>query len=148
MTGSGGTRTLGAVAGYSGTPLPKKLGIREASRVALLRAPGGFDATLGALPAGARLQRDLRGTAPVDVALLFTTSRADLEARFAKARDRIAKDGGLWVCWPKKSSGVATDLTEDVARVVGLAHGLVDNKVCAVDETWSGLRFVWRTKDR
>ncbi|HEY8431607.1 MAG TPA: hypothetical protein VIL20_24675 [Sandaracinaceae bacterium] len=136
------------MAGYSGTPLPKKLGIREGARVALLRAPEGFDAVLGALPPGVRLQRDLRGSAPIDVALLFATARADLEARFAKARDRIAKNGGLWVCWPKKSAGVPSDLTEDVTRAVGLAAGLVDNKVCAVDETWSGLRFVWRTKDR
>lgn len=135
------------MAGYSGTPLPKKLGIREGAKLALLGAPDGFDATLGELP-DVMITRDLRGKAPIDVALVFTTSRADLERRFAKARDRIAKNGALWVCWPKKSSGVATDLTEDVAREIGLAAGLVDNKVCAVDETWSGLRFVWRLADR
>lgn len=136
------------MAGYSGTPLVKKLGIREGAIVALLRAPEEADAILGPLPEGATVRRDLRGAKPIDVALLFTKARADLESRFANARDRIAKNGALWVCWPKKSSGVATDLTEDVARAIGLAAGLVDNKVCAIDETWSGLRFVWRTKDR
>jgi hypothetical protein len=136
------------MAGYSGTPLPKKLGIKEDSIVALLGAPAGFEKVLGALPAGASTKTDLRGKAPIDVVLLFTKSRADLAERFAKTRDRIAQNGGLWVCWPKKSSGVATDLTEDVAREIGLAEGLVDNKVCAIDEVWSGLRFVWRTTDR
>ncbi len=136
------------MAGYSGTPLPKKLGIRENAVVALLSAPDAFDNTLGALPIGATVRRDFRGKTPIDVALLFTSTRADLEKRFASGRDRIAKNGALWICWPKKSSGVATDLTENVAREIGLAAGLVDNKVCAVDETWSGLRFVWRIEDR
>lgn len=133
------------MAGYSGTPLPKKLGIKENARVALLEAPRGFALDL---PDGVSAKTELRGKDPIDVVLLFTTSRADLAKRFAKARDRIAKNGALWVCWPKKSSGVATDLSEGVARELGLAEGLVDNKVCAVDETWSGLRFVWRLSDR
>jgi hypothetical protein len=147
-TSTGERYARAMAAGYSGTPLVKKLGIREGASVALLRAPEGLDALLGPLPAGARVRRDLRGSAPIDVVLLFTRARDDLEERFGRARDRIAKNGALWVCWPKKSSGVTTDLTEDVARAIGLAAGLVDNKVCAVDETWSGLRFVWRKTDR
>ena len=130
------------MAGYSGTPLPKKLGIKEGSRVAMLGAPDGFSLDVP------NVKTDLRGKEPIDVVLLFTTSRADLEKRFGKAKDRIAKNGSLWICWPKKASGVATDLSENVAREIGLAEGLVDNKVCAVDDTWSGLRFVWRVKDR
>lgn len=136
------------MAGYSGTPLPKKLGIREESRVALLDAPDGFDATLGALQAGVTVQRDLRGDEPLDVVVLFARSRAELEGRLPAARDRIAKNGGLWIGWPKRASGVPTDLTEDVVRELGLAARLVDNKVCAIDETWSGLRLVWRKADR
>jgi hypothetical protein len=136
------------MAGYSGTPLAKKLGIKEGASVALLTAPEDFERTLGELPPGAGVRRDLRGRAPLDVVLLFTIARTDLEARFGKARDRIAKNGSLWVAWPKKSSRVSTDLTENVVRAIGLDAGLVDNKVCAIDETWSGLRFVWRTKDR
>jgi hypothetical protein len=134
------------MAGYSGTPLPKKLGIKEGARIALLSKPRAF--SLGALPPLVIEKSDLRGKDPLDVILLFVTSRADLEKRFAGARDRIAKNGGLWVCWPKKASRVETDMTEDVARKVGIAGGLVDNKVCAVDETWSGLRLVWRVADR
>ncbi len=134
------------MAGYSGTPLPKKLGIKAGHRVALLGAPSGF--ALGDLPEGVKLKRDLRGSAPVDVALLFVKSQKGLRARFGKAQERIAQDGGLWVCWPKKASGVATDLGDAFVRAHGLEAGLVDNKVCAVNETWSGLRFVWRVRDR
>lgn len=135
------------MAGYSGTPLAKKLGLKDGHRLALLGAPEGF---LDALdpPDLASIVASLRGEAPLDVVLLFTTSAKDLARRFAPARDRIAKDGGLWVCWPKRASGVATDLTETEVRAHGLRAGLVDNKVCAVDETWSGLRFVWRRADR
>jgi hypothetical protein len=136
------------MAGYSGTPLAKKLGIKEDVRVATIGAPKDFERTLGELPSGVSVRGDARGKAPIDVLLLFTQARADLEKRFAPARDRIAKNGALWVCWPKKSSGVVTDLTENIARDIGLAAGLVDNKVCAVDDTWSGLRFVWRLGDR
>lgn len=135
------------MAGYSGTPLSKKLGLKDGHRLGLLDAPDGFLDLLDP-PDLASITTSLRGTRPLDVVLLFTTSTRALERRFARARDRIAKDGGLWVCWPKRSSGVATDLTETSVRAHGLAMGLVDNKVCAVDETWSGLRFVWRLADR
>lgn len=134
------------MAGYSGTPLPKKLGVQEGHRVALWNAPDEF--TLEGLPDEVMIRRDLRGRAPIDVALLFVKSQKALRARFAKAQARIAQDGGLWVCWPKKASGVATDLGDAFVRAHGLEAGLVDNKVCAVDETWSGLRFVWRVRDR
>jgi hypothetical protein len=135
------------MAGYSGTPLPTKLGIKEGHRVALIGAPRGFERTLGALPAGAATRTDARG-AGLDVILLFTKRRSELERRFAALATKLAPAGGLWVAWPKQASGVATDLTEGVVRAIGLARGLVDNKVCAVDDVWSGLRFVIRLKDR
>ncbi|MCA9604525.1 MAG: DUF3052 family protein [Myxococcales bacterium] len=135
------------MAGYSGTPLAKKLGLKDGHRLALLGAPEGF---LGVLdpPELAGLTTTLRGRASIDVLLLFTTTARELARRFAPARDRMAKNGGLWVCWPKRASGVVTDLTETTIRAHGLAAGLVDNKVCDIDETWSGLRFVWRVADR
>ncbi|HET7737819.1 MAG TPA: hypothetical protein VFK32_04525, partial [Tepidiformaceae bacterium] len=102
--------------------------------------------TLGVLPDGVTTASG--ATDPVDVALFFTTERTDLEARFLELAHRIAPDGGLWIAWPKRASGVPTDLTEDVLREVCLPSGLVDNKVCAIDETWSGLRFVWRRELR
>lgn len=136
-----------AVAGYSGTPLATKLGLKDGHRLALLGAPDGF---LDALdpPDLAAITTSLRGGRPFDVAILFTTSAAALRRRFGATRRRLAKDGGLWVAWPKRASGLATDLTEGVVRAHGLADGLVDNKVCAIDETWSGLRFVYRLVDR
>jgi hypothetical protein len=133
------------MAGYSGTPLPKKLGIAEGNAVALLDRPR--DLSLGDLPAGVRLSASLRA-APYDVIVLFVRSRADLARGFMPAARALLPAGGLWVAWPKKSSGVVTDLTEDVAREIGLPTGLVDNKVCAIDETWSGLRFVLRRELR
>jgi hypothetical protein len=132
--------------GYSGTPLPKKLGIKDGHRVALVGAPPGFEETLGPVPAA--LQSGLAGKAPLDVILLFVQRRADLEKKLAPARARLAQNGGLWVAWPKKASKVATDMTEDVVREVALPTGLVDNKVCAIDATWSGLRLVIRLADR
>ena len=134
------------MAGYSGTPLPQKLGIKPGARLALLGAPDGFEVALAPLPEGVDTRTAARG--PLDVALLFTTRRADLERRFARVASVLQPAGGLWVVWPKKASGVPTDLTENVVREIGLAAGLVDNKVCAVDETWSGLRFVIRVQDR
>lgn len=134
------------MAGYSGTPLAKKLGILEASRVTLLAAPAGFARTLGPLPEGARVLRGARRR--VDVVLFFTRSRAELEAVFDSLKGRIEPNGGLWIAWPKKASGVATDLSFDVVQGIGLGAGLVDTKICAVDETWSGLRFVNRLADR
>jgi hypothetical protein len=134
------------VAGYSGTPLARKLGIGAGASVALLGAPAGLEAELDPLPEGVRITRRLGRDH--DVAVLFATARADLARRFPQVAARIRPAGGLWVAWPKRSSGVATDLTEDVLREVGLPHGLVDNKVCAVTEVWSGLRFVWRKEHR
>lgn len=133
-------------AGYSGTPLPRKLGIREGSTVALLGAPDGFLALLDPMPAAVDVVTSTGGTA--DVIVLFTTSRADLEERLPGARAAMEPNGGLWVAWPKRASGVPTDLTENVVREVGLAAALVDNKVCAIDDTWSGLRLVIRLADR
>lgn len=136
------------MAGYSGTPLAKKLGIKEGARVVLLGAPAGFEKTLEGLPDGVTFVTALRGKAGFDVGVVFVTSAAELGKKFGAAAERLADDGGLWVAWPKKASGVKTDVTETVVREVGLASGLVDNKVCAIDETWSGLRFVVRVKDR
>jgi hypothetical protein len=138
------------VAGYSGTPLRKKLGLRDDGEqlVAFLGAPASFGAALGPLPGGIRVQTSLTGKAPLDVVVLFATSRSALARAFPKAAARLEPAGGLWVAWPKRASGVPTDLTEDVAREIGLPAGLVDNKVCAIDETWSGLRFVIRRENR
>ena len=133
------------MAGYSGTPLAQKLGIKDGARVALVRAPDGFEKTL-ALPRGVQLREQARGSQ--DVVLFFATRRAELERRFDAFARSVSPAGGLWIAWPKKTACVATDLTENVVREVGLRHGLVDNKGCAVDETWSGLRFVYRLKDR
>jgi hypothetical protein len=134
------------VAGYSGTPLPQKLGIKPGSRLGLFDAPDGFGATLGALPE--RVTKTTRLGGSLDVALLFTTSRTALEKRFAAFARAIAPSGSLWIAWPKKTSGKTTDLDENVVRAVGLEKRLVDVKVCAIDETWSGLKFVVRVKDR
>ena len=131
-------------AGYSGTPLPRKLGIREGSRVLLVGAPAGFTDALGDLPGGV----ELAAAGELDVVVLFAPDAAALRAQFGGLVTGLASAGGLWVAWPKRSSGVATDLDENVVRAVGLASGLVDNKVCAIDATWSGLRFVRRLRDR
>ena len=132
--------------GYSGTPLHRKLGIKEEARVALLGAPEGFDDELGPLPPGVKV---LRRLAPeLDVVVLFVTERRELERRFPQVAAAIKPAGGFWVAWPKRASRVPTDLTEDGLREVGLPQGLVDNKVCAVTEVWSGLRFVWRKENR
>ena len=135
------------MAGYSGTPLPKKLGIKDDHRVALLNAPDDFDGTLGRLPPGVSIEKEAGG-GPFDVMVFFTSKRAELQRRFAGLARRLTPAGGLWIAWPKRASGVPTDLTEDAVRDVGLEVGLVDNKVCAVDDTWSGLRFVIRLQDR
>ena len=135
-----------AAAGYSGTPLPKKLGFKEGTRAALVDAPAGFRSTLGDLPAGARFPRG--GEDPLDLIVLFAPRSQPLAAAFRESASRLTPAGMLWVAWPKKASGVATDLTEDRVREIGLAAGLVDVKVCAIDETWSGLKFVRRLRDR
>jgi hypothetical protein len=134
------------VAGYSGTPLTNELGIKPGARVAFVRAPDGFGETLGDLPPGVKVKS--RATGPLNVIVLFVTRRAELERRFERLAVAMEPAAGLWVAWPKRASGVETNMTEDVAREVGLAHGLVDNKVCAIDDTWSGLRLVKRLEDR
>ena len=136
--------TAGGQAGYSGTPLPTKLGIKPGHRVLLAAAPAGFD--LGPLP-GVEVHRRV-GSAAYDVVLLFVTRRHDLLARLDGLRARLTPAGGLWVVWPKRASGVPSDLDENVLRDVFLPTGMVDNKVCAVDQTWSGLRFVVRLRHR
>jgi hypothetical protein len=133
-----------SVAGYSGTPLPRKLGIKPGHRVLLLGAPDGFD--LGELPDGVKLVRAARG--PADVILSFHVERADLERRMPVLRRAMVQNAGLWIAWPKKASKVPTDLTEDVVRELALANALVDNKVAAIDQVWSGLRLVIRVRDR
>jgi hypothetical protein len=133
--------------GYSGTPLVQKLGIKSEARVLLVGPPDSFLTTLGPLPADAEIV-SARSREKLDVILVFALSRKKLEQEFSRLAARLQPAGGLWVCWPKKASGVETDLTENIVRDVGLATGLVDNKVCAVDQTWSGLRFVIRLVDR
>jgi hypothetical protein len=134
------------VAGYSVTPLPQKLGIKPMARLGVFEAPPGFANTLGKLPPGVGKTSTLR--APLDVAMYFATQRAKLIGRFAALAKAVAPAGSLWICWPKKSSGKKSDLDENVVRSIGLDAGLVDVKVCAIDETWSGLKFVVRLKDR
>jgi hypothetical protein len=132
-------------AGYSGTPLPRKLGFKPGMTAAIVDAPEGLDGLLGDLD-GVTTRRSLRGRA--DLVLCFVTARRGLERRAARLRTAIAPDGMVWVCWPKRASGVATDMTEDVVRDVLLPTGLVDVKVAAVDETWSGLKLVVRRELR
>lgn len=134
------------MAGYSGTPLPQKLGIKPGSQLALIGAPAGFERVLGALPDGVRTTS--RAVAGLDVAVFFTKERATLKKKFAALAKAIAPAGALWIAWPKKASGVLSDLDDNVVRAIGLEGGLVDIKVCAIDETWSGLKFVVRLADR
>lgn len=134
------------MAGYSGTPLVKKLGIKPGQRIALLSGPPGYRKMLGALPENVECGEELG--AQLDFIQLFVTKRADLKHRFKDAKKCLAKNGALWISWPKKASGTPTDLNENSIREIGLGLGLVDVKVCAVDETWSGLKFVYRLRDR
>jgi hypothetical protein len=135
----------GIMAGYSGTPLPKKLGIKPGCDVALLGAPADFERTLGALPGGVSLRRD-RLRSGADLILLFAQSRAKLERHFDNAMRALAPRGRLWIAWPKQASGALTDLTQAAVRSHGLHAGLVDYKICSIDQTWSGLLFVRRAK--
>jgi hypothetical protein len=135
-----------SAAGYSGTPLVSKLGIKPGTTLALIGAPDGFDDTLGELPDGVTVRRRLQGR--LDVIVAFYVERSALERRLPALRDALQPAGGLWVAWPKRASGVATDVSETVVRELGLAAGLVDNKVCAIDAVWSGLRLVYRLRDR
>jgi hypothetical protein len=129
--------------GYSGTPLPKKLGIASGSTVALVGAPAGV---IDGLPNDVTVKRQARGKA--DVVVAFFTERRELERRIEALGRMIFPAGGLWVAWPKRTSGLATTMDENVVRAVALPLGLVDNKVCAIDETWTGLRVVWRRERR
>jgi hypothetical protein len=134
------------MAGYSGTPLPQKLGIKDGTRFAVAHAPDGFADTLGELPPTATWKRSLR--APLDVAIAFVTSRDHLVRAWPTLTAAVAPDGAVWVAWPKRSSGVATDITENTLRDELLPSGWVDTKVCAIDDTWSGLRFSLRKELR
>ncbi|HEV8221854.1 MAG TPA: hypothetical protein VGQ05_16400 [Streptosporangiaceae bacterium] len=160
-------------AGYSGTPLPKKLGIKPGARVGLAGAPDGFGALLEPLPDGARIEAGasitgastagtpvagaagavladavLPGTGPFDVIVFFAVEQAELAGRLSELRARMAPAAGLWIAWPKRASRVPTDMAEDVIREIALPTGLVDNKVCAIDAVWSGLRLVIRRELR
>jgi len=132
------------MAGYSGTPLPRKLGIKEHFRVALLDLPADVKAELKSALAGCHVAKD----GPVDFAMIFVNSASELKKQFPRFSELLAPSGMLWVSWPKKASGVASDLDENEVRRIVLAAGLVDVKVCAVNEIWSGLKFVIRVKDR
>jgi hypothetical protein len=136
------------MAGYSGTPLPKKLGIKEGHAVALINAPEGFAETLSELPIGVTVHPGLSPKRQLDVVIWFVKRRSELQRRLGMIRRRMAPAAGLWVTWPKKASGVPTDMNEDAIREVALPTGLVDNKVCAIDETWSALRLVIRLENR
>jgi hypothetical protein len=132
------------MAGYSGTPLPKKLGIKEQFRVALLDLPPDVKTDLKTALAGCQIAKD----EPVDFAMIFVKTAGELKKEFPRFSKLLAPSGMLWVSWPKKASGVASDLDENEVRRIGLEAGLVDVKVCAVNEIWSGLKFVIRIKDR
>lgn len=135
-------------AGYSGTPLPQKLGIGEGDAVALIGAPGWLEDALAGLSGVAEVHTDLDSRALYDVIVAFVSRREDLEAELSRLRDHMAPACGLWIAWPKKASRVNSDMTDSVVREVALPAGLVDNKVCAIDQTWSALRLVIRRKNR
>jgi len=132
--------------GYSGTPLPKKLGIKDGHQLCLIAAPSEVRSELKAAIASCKVVPDAKS--PLDFAMFFTKSSAELKKEFPRISKALAPAGMLWISWPKKTSGVPTDLNENVIREIGLAAGLVDVKVCAVTEIWSGLKFVRRVKDR
>ena len=132
--------------GYSGTPLPKKLGIRDGFHVCFVDAP--IDVTAELKLSLTKCEPVNDGRTPIDFAMVFTKSRSALTKEFKRISKQLTPAGLLWISWPKKSSGVPTDLTENIIREIGLAAGLVDVKVCAVTDVWSGLKFVRRLKDR
>jgi hypothetical protein len=135
------------VAGYSGTPLPQKLGIKPGARVAVVSAPAGFlESTLQPLPNEVEMRSRARG--PLDVLVFFTKRRAELERRFDNLVKALDRAGALWVAWPKGTSGVPTDLTENTVRDIAVPKGLVDTKVAAIDDVWSGLKLVIRLENR
>lgn len=134
------------VSGYSGTPLAKKLGIKDGHRVCLIGAPEGFERTLEPLPDDVAIRCEARSR--FDVIVFFVDREAQLLRRFTRLSRRLRANGGFWIGWPKKASKVPTDLSFDVVQTIGLNEGLVDNKICAIDETYSGLRFVVRVENR
>ena len=134
------------MAGYSKTPLIKKLGLKEGFKAAILNSPENYAETLGELPANVTAADSLTG--PFDFIHFFTTERAALTAEFPRLKQALAPAGMLWISWPKRASKIETDLTEDIIRAIGLENGLVDVKVAAVDGVWSGLKFVYRLRDR
>ena len=134
------------MAGYSGTPLAKKIGIKEGSRIALVNAPKDFQFEPKELPGNVEFVKPAAKS--LDIILFFVTTERALAKEFSKLAARLTANGMIWIAWPKKSSGVATDLSFDRVQSIGLDAGLVDVKICAVDETWSGLKFVYRLKDR
>lgn len=136
------------MAGYSGTPLPKKLGIKEGAKVVILHAPEDFAELLRPMPNAVTLSPRLNSKGFNDVIVFFSKKASTIRRELPRLKERVSPAGGIWIAWPKRTSGVPTDLTEDVVREAALAIGLVDNKVCAIDETWSGLRLVIRLKDR
>jgi len=136
------------MAGYSGTPLPRKLGLKPRARFGTFNAPDGFAKQLGELPEGVTLRDASRGSTPLAEIVRLVGSLAERARLFPRARKRLDPNGGLWLCWPKKASGIKTDVDENAIRNLGLTSSLVDNKVCAIDEVWSGLRFVVRVRDR
>ena len=131
---------------YSGTPLYKKLGIKEGARVAFVRAPSGFEEALRPLPDEVEVRK--RATGRLDVIVVFAQRADELRNRFVRLKEKLDPAGGLWVAYPKKSSKIPADLTFELAQQIGLDEGLVDNKSCAIDDDWSALRFVYRLKDR
>jgi hypothetical protein len=135
------------MAGYSGTPLAKKLGFKEGFRAGFVNPPKGFDKDLGNLPANVEICREPLSK-PLDLIVFFADSQQLLKREFPRLAQKLAGNGMLWIAWPKKSSGVTTDLSDNSVREIGLAVGLVDVKVCAVNDIWSGLKFVYRLKDR
>lgn len=134
------------MAGYSSTPLAKKLGIKEGSRIGLVNAPTDFQSGLGKLPENVEFVRRLKKA--LDIILFFVVSERALAREFARLAEKLTTNGMIWIAWPKKSSGVTTDLSFERVQRIGLDVGLVDVKICAIDDTWSGLKFVYRLKDR
>ncbi|MEO6390849.1 MAG: DUF3052 domain-containing protein [Pyrinomonadaceae bacterium] len=134
------------MAGYSGTPLVNKLGVKENSRLLLVNPPANFTDELIGLPTGATVTTRLHDS--IACTVVFVTTETQLNKQLARVIPRLAANGGLWLAWPKKASKMPTDLDENIVRRIGLRTGLVDNKICAINEVWSGLRFVIRLKDR
>ena len=135
-------------AGYSGTPLPRKLGVKPGDAVAILGGPDAVAAEIAGVPGLPPVRRELAGRDPLDVIVVFVTRRADLAGQLARLRARMAPAAGLWVAYPKRASGVSTDMTDHAVREIALPTGLVDNKICAIDQTWTGLRLVIRRELR